>query len=783
MRIATRIRVSALLMAGLTLVIGAAALITFQTVRESFQDSAFVDRIRSDAFELNTLTLDFLMNGGERGRTQWLSKYRQMEAHWNDRNLSHPDQAELFQKLQRNHADLMAIFPMLAEHVLRADGAGGAPADNAFVARFSNQILLRVRVMVSAAERMEIMSKAHVAADLRRAVWIILAIGGVAVITALLICVGIQRSLVRPLVRLHRAANDISNGHLDRRIGIRAPDEIGALSAAFDEMAEALLRTTVSRDRLRAEIDRHRETTRSLVDSEERFRAIAAAAHDAIILMDDTGAVTYWNAAAVKIFGYSGEEILGRDLHEKLAPPRHRKEFLAAFDTFAATGSGAALGRALDLSALRKDGAEFPVELSLSAVLLNGRWSAVGIVRDMTEKKAVEARLRHSEKMESIGHLAGGIAHDFNNILYAAMGYTEMALEHAEKGSTQERCLKEVFSATKRAKELVLQILTFARKGNDSLRPVQIDIIVREALDLIRATIPTSIEICRRMDSGSMVMADPTQLHQVVINLCANAAQAMEAAPGVLTVSLFDLPATSSPPADLAPGDYVALRVADTGEGIPPDVIGAIFDPYFTTKETGKGTGLGLAVVHGIARSAGGAVTVQSEPGRGSVFTVYLPALKSASPSSPAYSAAETPAGGQESGERILVVDDEATIVEMLRRRLVLSGYAVTGLTSSVEALARFRADPEAFDLVITDMTMPAMTGDRLAQEMIRIRPDLPVILCTGYNARVSEERAAEIGVAAFVMKPISGARMEEAARAALNMKGKTKTETSIFPA
>jgi PAS domain S-box-containing protein len=376
------------------------------------------------------------------------------------------------------------------------------------------------------------------------------------------------------------------------------------------------------------------------------------------------------------------------------------------------------------------------------------------------ERAKLEAQLGQAQKMEAIGTLAGGIAHDFNNILSAIIGYTEMVLDDVPKGSVNQQNLKEVLKAARRARDLVMQILTFSRQTEPELLPVQIRVIAREALRLLRATLPTTIEIKKEIRSESPVLADPSQIHQLLMNLCTNAAHAMQEKGGTLELTLGDIildsDFTSRHP-DLKPGPYVQLTVSDTGTGISPDVLEKIFDPFFTTKEKGQGTGLGLSVVHGIVKSHGGEVTVQSELGRGSRFDVYFPIIEKRAMAGPEGVIAgpegvETAPVGK---EHILLIDDEPTLANMGKQILERLGYKVETRTSSIEALEFFRARPDRFDLVITDMTMPNMTGDELAGKLMEIRPDIPVILCTGYSARISEEKAKEQKIRAFALKPL----------------------------
>ncbi|BBO84609.1 hypothetical protein DSCO28_51750 [Desulfosarcina ovata subsp. sediminis] len=384
------------------------------------------------------------------------------------------------------------------------------------------------------------------------------------------------------------------------------------------------------------------------------------------------------------------------------------------------------------------------------------------------QQRNLEKQLQQAQKMEAIGTLAGGIAHDFNNILTAIIGYTELTLDKVEKGSVIEEYLHEVFSAGKRAKDLVNQILAVAREANEEVKPIPLRPIAKEVLKLIRSSIPATIEVKPAVESDSLIMGNATRIHQILMNLCTNAAHAMRNKGGILEVGLRDVTIANNPSASalaLKPGDYIELTVSDTGTGIPPDIIGSIFEPYFTTKASGEGTGLGLSVVHGIVESYGGKIGAHSELGKGSVFTIYLPITKKIREAGQPHEIAELPSGT----ERILFLDDEAAIANLGSQILSGIGYSVTQRTSSVEALALFRSKPDAFDLVITDMTMPNMTGDKLAVELMKIRSDIPVILCTGYSNQVSDQTANALGIKALVHKPIVKADLSKIVRNVLD--------------
>jgi signal transduction histidine kinase len=408
---------------------------------------------------------------------------------------------------------------------------------------------------------------------------------------------------------------------------------------------------------------------------------------------------------------------------------------------------------------------------------VDGRFVRIQIATDISrikdlekESLRIQAQLQQAQKMEAIGTLAGGIAHDFNNILSAVIGYTEIALADVTEGTSQHKNLQEVLKAGSRARDLVKQILTFSRQTEQELKPVQINKIVRETLRLLRASLPTTVKIGQEIQSDSAVMADPTQIHQVIMNLCTNAAHAMRLKGGHLKLELSDVALGGSfieQHPYLSPGMYIKLSVSDTGWGIEKAILDRIFDPFFTTKERGEGTGMGLAVVLGIIKSHGGTITVESEIGEGSIFNVFLPIIQREIDHE-VRTRVPIPTGN----ERILFIDDEKALVDLGQQILERLGYEVTIRTSSVEALELFMEQPEKFDLVITDMTMPNMTGDELAGKLMNIRADIPVILCTGYSERISKERAHELGIKEFILKPIVMRELAKTIRGVLDENG-----------
>ncbi len=394
--------------------------------------------------------------------------------------------------------------------------------------------------------------------------------------------------------------------------------------------------------------------------------------------------------------------------------------------------------------------------LEFYSLLRNQNENLEKMVEERTQTLAkYERQLQQVLKIQAIGTLAGGIAHDFNNILFPIVGYTELTMDEVPDDSVAHNNLEEVLKAAHRAKDLVQQILTFSRQSGQERKPVEVHLIIKEALKLLRASIPASIEIINNIDDDCHpVMGDATQIHQVIMNLCTNAYQAMQDKGGTLEVNLSEVNVgyeETVKKIGMQPGKHLQLLVRDEGCGMDAVVLNRIFEPYYTTKEQGKGTGLGLSVIHGIVKNHRGDISVTSSPGKGTTFKVYLPITEDADIANEL-----APSNGAAKGnERILLIDDEEQIVSMEQQMLENLGYEVTARTDSTKALEEFSEQPHNFDLVITDMTMPQMTGDELAQKLLDIKPDIPVILCTGFNEDITEEKALAMGIQKFVMKPV----------------------------
>ncbi len=514
--------------------------------------------------------------------------------------------------------------------------------------------------------------------------------------------------------------------------------------------------------------EKGRQGQESLRQSEARFRLLVENAPLGIFAIDNTGVILDANEKVLKILRSVSAGAM--DLGNILELPMLMDAGISD-DVRRCLETGDA--QTHDRPCATEGGSTLHLRYHLSPVI--GSENAVvglqGIIEDISGTKNLESQLRQAQKMEAIGTLAGGIAHDFNNILAAILGYSQLLMEETPEDSATYTYMGEILKAGQRARDLIKQILTFSRQTEAEPLPLKPHLIVKEAIKLLRSTIPTTIEIRQHVfPNAGTVMADPTQIHQVIMNLCTNAYQAMVETGGLLEISLQNVHIQSENvilkrcPA-LEPGDYVVLTVHDTGGGIGPHALEHIFDPYFTTKEIGRGTGLGLSVVHGIVAECGGAIDVESELGKGTTFQVFFPCLETED-AVPLEKPVSPVQGGD---ERILLVDDEPPIVNMGRQMLEHYGYRVETSTSSLMALKLFAEAPGEIDLVITDMTMPNMSGDRLAIEIMKLRPGVPVIICTGHSDLMDEKKAASLGIHAFLMKPLDRLELTQTVRRVLD--------------
>ena len=505
------------------------------------------------------------------------------------------------------------------------------------------------------------------------------------------------------------------------------------------------------------DISEHKHAEEALKASEEKYRSLFETLPIGMYRMSPEGRILDVNSALVEVLKYPDKEsLLGIDSKDMYIDTKERNQWTALIKSKKVVTNYVKRIRTYDAQMIWvEENARALFDSEKRIKCFEG--SIINItdrIKAEEKKAALEAQLRQAQKMESIGNLAGGIAHDFNNILFPIIGMSELLLGELVFGSSERENIEEIFKAGKRGRDLVKQILAFSRQAEHQKVPTRIQNIIEEVLKLSRSSLPSYIEINHEIQSDcGLVLADPTQIHQVVMNIITNAYHAVETEGGKITVRLSEkiLGASDLTGSSLDPGKYAFLSISDTGHGIPPELIEKIFDPYFTTKEKGKGTGLGLAVVYGIIQEHKGDIRVRSEVGKGATFDLYLPMMDRLVDPEPIGETQGYPRGN----ERILIVDDEASIVNLEKLMLERLGYRITPHVNSIEALEVFKTNPSSFDLVITDMTMPRMTGVNLAKELLSIRVDIPVIICTGFSEKVDAEKAMQLGISGFLMKPV----------------------------
>jgi PAS domain S-box-containing protein len=491
------------------------------------------------------------------------------------------------------------------------------------------------------------------------------------------------------------------------------------------------------------------ERTKKLQESEAKFRLLFDSIPETVLVHDHQGRILYINDVGAHWLAWSASELIGKRLSDIVAPHGLTRGIEPGPVQYQQSVSRS------KIVYVSRTGQLLEAEVHTCPMEFEGQMAVLAVARDITERTRLEAQLRQVQKMQAIGTLAGGIAHDFNNILAAIMGYSELALYDVPHGSRIQHHLEEVLTAGKRARDLVQQILAFSRQRPPERQPVRLHLLISDILRMLRASLPSTIAIYPRLTStAGTVLADPTQLQQVLMNLGTNAEHAMRDTGGVLAVHLDAVEVTAdfaAAHAPLTPGPYACIMIRDTGHGMAPEVLERIFEPFFTTKAVGEGTGMGLAVVDGIIASHGGAITATSTPGQGTTFAVYLPRIDTDTPSLDVPEEPPIPHGHG----RILFVDDEPTLADMTAEMLSCLGYNATVYTSSVEALKAFQTAPWQFDVVITDQTMPEITGERLARELRCIRPEIPIILCTGFSHTMTASKAQALSVDAFLLKPL----------------------------
>jgi len=599
---------------------------------------------------------------------------------------------------------------------------------------------------------------------------------------AVLLGILISRLVTEPLNELVKGTNEISLGNLDYKIAVTSSDEIGKLSESFNQMTHNLQKLLSEQKKAETKIQRTRDELEMRVEkrtaelqkeieerilAEEKYRKLMEASPVAIAVYDMKGYTVYINPAFTFTFGWTLEELQGKKID--FIPEESLPQ---TFKMIKRLKQGE---RCHGFETRRYNKNKDILDVSISFDVWRGQdgmpKGSVVILHDITQRKQLEMQLYQSRKMEAIGTLAGGIAHDFNNILSGIFSFSQLALRHIDNPERARKDIGYISQGSQRAADLIQQILTFSRKTEYQKQTIELYDVVKEALKLLRSSIPATIEIQDNVDSKARVLADPTQMHQVIMNLCTNAYHAMRKKGGVLIVELNEVEVSEQEmqaDVNLLPGAYLKLVVSDTGCGMENNILEKVFDPYFTTKETGKGTGFGLALVQAIVEEHDGYVKAFSIPEMGSSFSVYLPILEQTIDTYSAVPDVWSLVGGTET---IMVVDDEEAIRESIRELLEDCGYTAASFENGVKAFQEFEKDPDRFDLIITDMTMPRMAGDELAIKILNVRKGMPIILCTGYSENITEAKTIEIGIRRYFQKPISNEHLTLLIREVLDEK------------
>ena len=599
-------------------------------------------------------------------------------------------------------------------------------------------------------------------------------IGALFLIVGLLFSFLVSRNISGPITKLANAVKEISSSNIVLNVETGSNDEVGVLENRFKIMLDNLritqsdLKLSAQELEIRVEertAELHREVEERIV-AEEKYRKLMEASPVPIVVYDMIGTTIYINPAFIQAFGWTLEEMQEGKINyvpkEELPQTLEMIEIIKQGEGFHG------------FETRRYNKKKELLDVSISFGVWRGQdgvpKGSVVILHDITKRKQLEVQLFQSRKMEAMGTLAGGIAHDFNNILSGIFSYSQLAERHIENSEKAKRHISQILKGAQRAAELVQQILTFSRKTEYQKQSLSLYIVVEEVLKLLRSSIPTTIEIKENIASRAMVLAEPTHMHQVIMNLCTNAYHAMRKKGGVLTVALNEIEISEHNMDDtnLIPGKYLKLEVKDTGHGMDKKTLEKAFDLYFTTKKVGKGTGFGLALVQAIVEEHDGYVKAHSVPGQGASFYVYLPMVGQKIDPHTLEQGEEPLIGGS---EKIMVVDDDESIRMATREFLEDCGYRVSSFQNGVQAFQEFKKDPYQFDLIITDMNMPQMAGDELSDKILKIRKNLPIILCTGYSENITEVKAIEIGITKYVQKPVWNQKLAFLIREVLDKK------------
>ena len=620
--------------------------------------------------------------------------------------------------------------------------------------------------------------------------FIVTTIMGVTLFVAYLISLKLQRLITDPILHLAQTMKVVSE---EKNYSVRAKkendDELGVLIAGFNEMLEQIQgrdeklkqhskKLLDSNERLEKEMAERKQVEESLRESEEKFRNLAASAQDAIIMMDNDGKISYFNEAAERIFGYTSQEIIGGKIHSCLIPEKYRQDFENGFSYFKEKGLGPLIGKIIELNALRRDGTEFQVEFSISGVKIKGKWEAIGIFRDVTERKKLEDQLRQSQKMEVVGQLAGGVAHDFNNILTAIIGYGEILKTKMGENNPLKDYATQVITSGKRAADLTHSLLAFSRKQIINSKPVNLNEIINNVKKLLLRVIGEDVELKTILTDKSLnIKADSVQIEQVLMNLATNARHAMpKGGHLIISTGLVELDKKFLKKHDGGePGMYALVSVSDTGAGMDEKTKERIFEPFFTTKEVGKGTGLGLSMVYGTIKQHNGYINCYSELNKGTTFKIYLPILGSNTEVLNTQSEPSNPQLLTSGTETVLVAEDYAGVRELTKSVLEESGYKVMEAVDGEDAIKRFTENKDKIQLLLFDLIMPKKNGKEAYEEIKKICPDIKAIFTSGYTADIIHEKDLLKEGLHFVSKPILPSELLRKVREVLD-KGSEKS-------